>query len=176
MRRGAKNNNWLHIACVHLPLKFDNDRSYVVWMRTFLLFLPFLLLRNELLVGTWVPLCCIRDSEDVEDEKDDAGVALRLRGSELVRGPSFTFSFTLNIFQCVSHVSVLVCCFCLMLRSFSWFFSMSTSLEALFASLSCLRLHSIWGLIYGPLKSHLTSSHSMTSSNPETRHFRFACW
>lgn len=66
-------------------------------MRTFLLFLPFLLLRNELLVGTFVPLLCKRDSDDVDDEKDEAGVAFRLRGRELVRGPSFTFNFTLNI-------------------------------------------------------------------------------
>lgn len=66
-------------------------------MRTFLLFFPFLWLRNELLVGALVPLFCNRDSEDVDDEKDDDGVARRLRGNELVRGASFTFSFTLNI-------------------------------------------------------------------------------
>lgn len=52
-------------------------------MRTFLLFLPFLLLRNELLVGALLPLFCSRDNEDVEDDNDDPGAALRLRGSEL---------------------------------------------------------------------------------------------
>lgn len=169
MRRGAK-NNWLHIiACVHLPLKFDDDRSYVVWMRTFLLFLPFLLLRNELLVGTLVPLFCSRDSDDVEDEKEDAGVALRRRGSELVRGPSFTFSFTLNILRCVSHVSVL----------FIWCWALIDSFQCQQVSkffFSFLRLYPLWGLIYGPLKSHLTSSHSMTSSDPKSHHFRSFCW
>lgn len=75
-------------------------------MRTFLLFLPLRLLRNELLAGTFAPLFCRRDSDEVDDEKDEAGVALRRRGSELVRGPSFTFNLTLNIlgvsllFQC----------------------------------------------------------------------------
>jgi hypothetical protein len=73
-------------------------------MRTFLLFLPFLLLRNELLAGTLVPLLCKRASDDVDDEKDEAGVAaLRRRGNELVLGPSFTFNFTLNISLCVSN-------------------------------------------------------------------------
>lgn len=96
MRR-RENSNQLQIVCVHLPLKFDGDCSYVVWIRTFLLFLPFLLLRNELLVGNFSPLFCKRDNDDVEEEKDDVGVALRRRGSELLRGASFTFSFTLNI-------------------------------------------------------------------------------
>ena len=48
-------------------------------MRTFLLFLvPFLLLKNALFVGAWS-----LDSDDVDDEKDDAGFALRRRGNEL---------------------------------------------------------------------------------------------
>lgn len=83
--------------CVHLPWKFDGDCSYDVWMRTFLLFFPLLLLRNELFVGTLLPLLCSRDSDDVDDEKDDAGVAFRRRGSEPPRGASLTFNFTLNI-------------------------------------------------------------------------------
>jgi hypothetical protein len=66
-------------------------------MRTFLLFLPFLLLRNELFVG-FATLFWRRDNEDVDDEKDDDGVARRRRGNEFVRGASFTFSFTVNIF------------------------------------------------------------------------------
>lgn len=79
-------------------------------MRTFLLFLPFLLLRNELLVGSLIPLFCNRDSEDVDDEKDDVGVILRRRGSELVRGASFTFSFTLNILDaCITFLFSLKC-------------------------------------------------------------------
>lgn len=80
-------------------------------MRTFLLFLPFLLLRNELFVGTFVPLFCNRDSDDVDDEKDEDGVAAAFlrRGSELVfREPSFTFNFTLNISLCVSNVLLLL--------------------------------------------------------------------
>lgn len=65
-----------------------------------------MLLRNELFVGSFSPLLYRRDSEDVEDEKDDDGVALRRRGSELVlRGASFTFSFTLNIVKaCLTRV------------------------------------------------------------------------
>lgn len=66
-------------------------------MRTFLLFFPLLLLRNELFVGTLLPLLCSRDSDDVDDEKDDAGVAFRRCGSEPPRGASLTFNFTLNI-------------------------------------------------------------------------------
>jgi hypothetical protein len=54
------------------------------------------LLRNELFVGTLA--FCRRDSDEVDDEKEDDGVARRLRGREFVLGASFTFSFTLNIF------------------------------------------------------------------------------
>lgn len=76
-------------------------------MRTFLLFLPFLLLRKELFAGTLLPpLFCKRDSEDVDDEKDEPGVACRRRGNELLRGASLTFNFTLNIFACSTCLSL----------------------------------------------------------------------
>lgn len=98
----SENDNQLHNvnSFVHLPWAVVGNRSYDVWMRTFLLFLPFLLLRKELFAGTLLPLLCKRDSDDVDDEKDDPGVALRRRGNELLRGASFTFNFTLNIFAC----------------------------------------------------------------------------
>jgi hypothetical protein len=52
----------------YLPIfKLDVDISCDVCMRTFLLFLPFLLLRKELFLG----VCCKRESEDVEDESED---------------------------------------------------------------------------------------------------------
>lgn len=50
-------------------------------------------------MGTLAPLFCRRDSDDVDEEKDDDGVARRRRGSEFVLGASFTFNFTVNIFQ-----------------------------------------------------------------------------
>lgn len=53
-------------------------------MRTFLLFLPLRWLRKELFVGCLLPPFCKRDSDDVEDEKEDDGVPDRLgrRGKE----------------------------------------------------------------------------------------------
>lgn len=48
-------------------------------------------------MGTFAPLFCSRDNEDVDDENDDDGVARRRRGTEFVRGPSLILSFTLNI-------------------------------------------------------------------------------
>ena len=94
---------------VHLPWKFlYGDCSYVVWMRTFLLFLPFLWLRNELFAGTLLPLFCNRDNDDVDDEKDECGVVgFRRRGNENEPGASFTFSFTLNILMRVSRFTFL---------------------------------------------------------------------
>lgn len=66
-------------------------------MRTFLFGLPFDLLRNELLIGTFSEM---RDNDEVDDENegvgDKAGWRLRL-GNEFERGVSFTFNFTLNM-------------------------------------------------------------------------------
>lgn len=66
-------------------------------MRTFLFGLPFDLLRNELLIGTFSEM---RDNDEVDDENegvgDKAGCRLRL-GNEFERGVSFTFNFTLNM-------------------------------------------------------------------------------
>jgi len=68
-------------------------------MRTFLLFLPLLLLKNELFVGA-LPAACSRANDDVDDENDDDELSCCFfrRGSELLlRLASLTFSFTLNI-------------------------------------------------------------------------------
>lgn len=102
-------------------------------MRTRLLFLPLLLLRNELLVGNLLPLCCCsRDSDEVDDEKDDDGVpppTRRRRGSELYRGSSFTFNFTLNIlYACLTFVCYFRSCF----KVFFLSISMPTGLEVFF--------------------------------------------
>lgn len=87
------------------------------------------MLRKELFVGCLLPPFCKRDNDDVEDEKEDDGVPdlLGRRGKECVRGPSFTFSLTLNIlFLLESHVSV--CMAFLVFRCLFLLFSMSTGL------------------------------------------------
>lgn len=66
-------------------------------MRTFLFGLPFDLLRNELLIGTFSEM---RDSDEVDDENEGVGDRTgwrRLLGNEFERGVSFTFNFTLNM-------------------------------------------------------------------------------
>jgi hypothetical protein len=120
-------------------------------MRTFLLFLPFLLLRNELLVGVLVLLFCNRDSDDVDDEKEEVGVAALLRrGNELVfREPSLTFNFTLNIFSGVKpsfFFYLLVFVYGVELSSFF-------QCQQVSASFDCLDLNEKYEIDLRPLES-----------------------
>lgn len=98
-------------------------------MRTFLLFLPFRWLRNELFVGCLLPPFCKRDNDDVEDEKEDDGVPDRLgrRGREYDRGSSLTFSFTLNILSLFGGSRCCVYARFGILLSFSSFFNVNRS-------------------------------------------------